>query len=297
MQATATVLRQRAAQAPASITPIPLLVCDGAATSKVTRLRPYRLLDRGPTISAVLPAYNEEAMIADTVRHVAGVLGGLVDDFEIVVADDGSQDGTSAVLAKLQAQEPALRVRVVTHATNQGYDAALASGFEAARGVLIFFTDGDGQFDVSELGSFVAALDDDIDLVMGWRRRRADPPLRLFNAWAWKLLVNGLFGYTARDVDCAFKLFRREVWEQISVRSRGATFSAEFLVKARQSGFRVKELPVSHFPRVAGSATGARPSVIARAFIELVQLRLTLDQDSAPQEHRHRTLRRRSHVG
>jgi hypothetical protein len=103
----------------------------------------------------------------------------------------------------------------------------------------------------------------------------------LFNAWGWKQIVNGLFGYTARDVDCAFKLFRRDVWQSLTVRARGATFSAEFLIKARRLGFRVKELPVSHFPRTAGSPTGARPAVIVRAFKELFQLRLNLDQELA----------------
>jgi hypothetical protein len=117
------------------------------------------------------------------------------------------------------------------------------------------------------------------DLVIGWRWRRADPSMRLFNAWGWKLLVHSLFGYTARDVDCAFKLFRRQVWANMTVYARGATFSAEFLIKARRLGFRVKELPVSHLPRTAGSPTGARPDVIARAFVELFRLWRNLDRE------------------
>ena len=140
-------------------------------------------------------------------------------------------------------------------------------------------TDGDEQFDVRELAGFVAALEPATDLVIGWRERRADPPMRLFNAWGWKLLVNGLFGYTAHDVDCAFKLFRRRVWQRVTVHARGATFSAEFLIKARRLGFRVTERPVSHFPRTAGSATGARLSVIVRAFAELFQLWRNLDRE------------------
>src|SRR5262249_34971694 len=159
------------------------------------------------------------------------------------------------------------------HERNRGYGAALASGFDAARKELVFFTDGDKQFDVSELASFLPELDDRTDLVIGWRRHRADPPMRLLNAWGWKLLVNGLFGYTARDVDCAFKLFRCSVWQSLTVHARGATFSAEFLIKARRLGFQIKELPVSHFPRRAGSPTGAKLSVIVRAFKELLHLR------------------------
>src|SRR5207248_10652402 len=130
---------------------------------------------------------------------------------------------------------------------------------------LIFMTDGDEQFDVAEIAHFLACMDEQTDLVIGWRRKRADPFMRLVNAWGWKPLVNALFGYTARDVDCAFKLFRRRVWESLTVYARGATFSAEFLIKARRLGFRVKELPVSHYPRTAGSPTGARVDVIVRA--------------------------------
>jgi CheY-like chemotaxis protein len=232
-----------------------------------------------PSISAVLPAYNEEALIEQAVRRVVGVVRDLTDDFEVVVTNDGSCDQTGEILAALQATEPGLHLRIVTHPVNQGYGAALASGFDAARNELIFMTDGDEQFDVAELARLLAAMDSATDLVIGWREKRADPPLRLFNAWGWKQLINGLFGYTARDVDCAFKLFRRSVWQSVTVHARGATFSAELLIKARRLGYQVKELPVIHFPRTAGSATGARPDVIARAFVELFQLWRHLDAE------------------
>jgi glycosyltransferase involved in cell wall biosynthesis len=231
------------------------------------------------SISAVLPAFNEEAIIERTVRHVAGVLSGLTTDYEVIVTNDGSRDRTGEVLAALAAAEPGLNLRVVTHTVNRGYGAALASGFDAARKELIFLTDGDKQFDVTELGEFLPEMNAQTDLVVGWRRKRADPPMRKLNALGWKMLVNALFGYTARDVDCAFKLFRRRVWESMTVHARGATFSAEFLIKARRLGFRVTELPVSHFPRTAGSPTGARPDVIVRAFVELFRLWRNLDRE------------------
>jgi glycosyltransferase involved in cell wall biosynthesis len=231
------------------------------------------------SISAVLPAYNEEAIIERTVRHVAGVLGSLTTDFEVIVTNDGSRDNTAGVLVDLQEREPDLHLLVVTHQRNRGYGAALASGFDAAHKDLVFLTDGDKQFDVTELGEFLPAMDAQTDLVIGWRRNRADPLMRKANALGWKTLVNLLFGYTARDVDCAFKLFRHGVWESMTVHARGATFSAEFLIKARRLGFQVKELPVSHFPRTAGSPTGARVDVIVRAFSELFQLWRTLDSD------------------
>jgi glycosyltransferase involved in cell wall biosynthesis len=243
-------------------------------------------VERRPSIAAVLPAYNEEAIIERTVRHVAGVLANLVEDFEVIVTNDGSSDRTGAILSSLAAAEPTLNLRVVTHPSNRGYGAALASGFDAASKDLVFFTDGDKQFDVAELANFAPEIDKGYDLVIGWRRQRADPPLRLLNAWGWKQLVNGLFGYTARDVDCAFKLFRRQVWQSLTVHARGATFSAEFLIKARRLGFTLKELPVSHYPRTAGSPTGARPDVILRAFQELFHLWRYLDQQLAEDPRR-----------
>jgi glycosyltransferase involved in cell wall biosynthesis len=227
----------------------------------------------------VLPAYNEGAIIERTVRHVADVLRRLTNDFEVIVTNDGSRDNTGDLLATLQAREPDLHLRVVTHERNQGYGAALASGFDAARKDLIFMTDGDKQFDVAELSQLLPEMDARTDMVIGWRRNRADPPLRKLNALGWKLLVNALFGYTARDVDCAFKLFRRRVWESLTVHARGATFSAEFLIKARRLGFHVKEMPVSHLPRTAGSPTGARLEVIVRAFVELFRLWRNLDRE------------------
>src|SRR5919202_3888346 len=231
------------------------------------------------SISAVLPAYNEEVIIERTVRHVADVLASLANDFEVIVTNDGSHDRTGAVLADLQRRAPELKVRVVTHPHNRGYGAALASGFDAASKDLIFLTDGDKQFDVRELRQFLPVMDGQTDMVIGWRRNRADPLMRKLNALGWKMLVNTLFGYTARDVDCAFKLFRRRVWESMTVHARGAPFSAEFLIKARRLGFRVKELPVSHFPRTAGSPTGARLDVIVRAFVELFRLWRNLDRE------------------
>jgi glycosyltransferase involved in cell wall biosynthesis len=198
------------------------------------------------SISAILPAYNEEAVIERSVRHVAEVLRTLTDDFEIVVTNDGSKDRTGQILKRLAAFDKSLQLKVVTHERNKGYGAALASGFDAATKDLIFFTDGDKQFDVAELAGFLPAMDGQTDMVIGWRKHRADPPLRLLSSGGWKQLVNLLFGYTAKDIDCAFKLFRRQVWESLTVNARGATFSAEFLIKARALSFSIKEQPAAH---------------------------------------------------
>jgi glycosyltransferase involved in cell wall biosynthesis len=226
-----------------------------------------------PSISAVLPAYNEEQVIADTVTSMVATLNGLTNDYEVLVVNDGSRDGTRQVVEAISLKNP--RVRCVTHPVNRGYGAAVGTGFGAATKELVFMTDGDKQFDSRELGLFLPHIQD-ADLVIGYRQPRMDPFVRRLNAWGWNLLVRILFGYVARDIDCAFKLFRRSILKKVHVDSTGATFSAEFLIKARRNGFRIYEMRATHFPRTAGRATGARLSVILRAFRELIRLRLTL---------------------
>ncbi len=231
-----------------------------------------------PSISATLPAFNEEELIADTVRSVAEALAMVTSDYEVIVVNDGSRDRTPEVVKALAAQDP--RVRLVSHPRNRGYGAAVATGFASATKELVFLTDGDKQFDAKEILLLLPELKH-ADVVIGYRRPRRDPFIRRLNGWGWNLVVNSLFGYVARDVDCAFKLFRREVLRSLKVYTSGATFSAEFLIKARRHGYRIVEVPVSHYPRTAGQATGAKPSVILRAFRELVWLRFHLKEDPA----------------
>jgi len=241
------------------------------------------------SISAVLPAYNEEQVIASSVAAMVKTFEGYKADYEVIVVNDGSRDRTAEIVTRISQENP--RVRLVSHERNQGYGAAVWTGFTSAVKDLVFLTDGDKQFDVDELSLLLPMLDG-ADLVIGYRKKRADPPLRLLNAWGWKLLVNGLFGYTARDIDCAFKLFRRRVLDRVDVHARGATFSAEFLIKARRLGFTIRERGVSHYPRPAGQATGAKPAVIVRAFRELLHLRLNLDADLAQAAASPQTTRR-----
>ena len=227
-------------------------------------------------ITVAMPAYNEAENILAMVEDVIQVMDVLTGDYEVIVVDDGSRDGTADVVRAL-AQQYA-QVRLVQHEVNQGYGAAVFSGLTSATKDLVFFTDSDRQFDLREIEKLLAHIDE-YDLVVGYRAPRRDSFMRLVNAWGWKTLVNLLFGYTARDIDCAFKLMRREVIERIKdeVASRGATFSAEFLVRAKRVGFRICEVPIhGHRPRVAGSPTGARPDVIIRAFRELIRFRMAL---------------------
>jgi len=220
-----------------------------------------------------MPAYNEEANIEPQVLDVIKALRPLADDFEVIVVNDGSRDRTGAIVSELATAHP--QVRLVQHPSNQGYGAALYSGFISATKELVFLTDSDRQFDLDDLRRLLPLLER-ADIVAGYRAPRRDPFMRVLNGIGWSTLVTLFFGYTARDIDCAFKLFRREILEKIHVQSRGATFSAEFLVRAKRAGFRIVELDVKHRPRRAGSQTGARPDVILRAFRELFRLRWQL---------------------
>jgi glycosyltransferase involved in cell wall biosynthesis len=232
---------------------------------------------RVPRLSYFFPAHNEEANLEGLVTEALEVLPGLAETFEIIAVDDGSRDRTPQIADRLAAEHPDL-VRVVHHDVNRGYGGALRSGFEAARYELLAFTDGDRQFRVADLGRLIERLGqaDGPDVVVGYRIRRADPLVRILYARTYKLANRVLFGLRVRDVDCACKLFRREALDGIRVESGGAFFSAELLIKIRWAGRSVVEVGVPHYPRTAGSPTGARPSVIWRAVKDFWGLRLRL---------------------
>ena len=227
------------------------------------------------SLSVCMPAYNEEANLPGMIADVVAIMQPRFADFEIVVTNDGSKDRTGAVLRELAARYPQLKP--VDHAVNQGYGAAVFTALSNASKDIIFFTDSDRQFKLEEIDRLTPHLVKG-DLVVGYRAPRRDPPKRVLFGRGWSSLVTLLFGYTARDIDCAFKLVRRSAFETVapSIVSRGAAFSAEWLVLSKRAGFRFVETPVSHLPRTAGAQTGARPDVIKRAFRELWDFRLRL---------------------
>jgi glycosyltransferase involved in cell wall biosynthesis len=231
---------------------------------------------RVPELSWFFPAHNEEANVEPLVAEARAALADLADTWEIVIVDDGSRDRTPEIADRLAAEDG--RVRTVHHPTNLGYGAALRSGFGAARYPLFAFTDGDRQFRVADLGALTARLQepDAPDVVAGFRIRRADPLLRTVYARLYRLAIRIFFGLRIRDIDCACKLFRREALEGLRVESGGAFFSAELLIKLRESNRRVVQVGVPHYPRTAGSPTGAKPSVIWRAVRDFWALRLRL---------------------
>lgn len=222
-----------------------------------------------PEISVFFPCYNEEANVRTTVTKAIAVLAKLVDTFEVIIVNDGSTDKTGEVASALAREDQ--RVRVVTHESNKGYGAALRSGFVAARYGVICFTDADGQFDLKEIERLLPLIGT-YDAVLGYRLERQDKFYRKINTFIYKTAVNLLFGLGVRDIDCAFKMFHKEVISNITITSAGAVASAEILIKAKRQGYRFVEVGVHHYPRQLGQPTGARLSVIFKAFIELFKL-------------------------
>jgi glycosyltransferase involved in cell wall biosynthesis len=221
-------------------------------------------------LSIVLPAFNEQANITDALERASAVAERLCDEHEIIVVDDGSTDRTPGIVAERSADDP--RIRLVRHERNLGYGEALRSGFEAAKLDFLFFTDADNQFDLNELERLLSLIDR-VDVVAGYRIDRQDPFLRRFFAKGWNVLVRALFYVPVRDIDCAFKLFRRSVFDRIDLESIGAMVNTELMVKLARSGASVVEVGVTHHPRKAGRPSGANPRVIARAFRELWRMR------------------------
>lgn len=221
-------------------------------------------------LSVFFPCYNEEQNVQRVVRRAVEVLERLSPDWEIIIVDDGSADRTGELADAMARQDP--RIRVVHHHCNGGYGMALRSGFAAATRPYVFYTDGDGQFDIAELPKLLERIAE-ADIINGYRRHRQDSLTRRVNSACWGWLVRRMLGFRCRDVDSAFKLYRRELFDRITLKSTGALIDAEVLARATRLGYTIQDVPVSHLPRQAGSASGAKPAVILRAFRELLSLR------------------------
>lgn len=218
------------------------------------------------SLSVILPAHNEEEAVAATVHEVIDTLSAWKLDFEVIVVDDGSKDHTGVILDTMAATHPCLKV--IHHPVNQGYGAALVSGFEAVSKELTFFMDSDGQFDIHDLERFFPLMKE-YDAVLGYRVHRQDTWMRKVNAWGWKMLVGMVFGIYMRDIDCAFKLYPIGFFREHKLETRGAMINTEILYKFTRAGYTYTQVGVRHLPRRGGRATGAKPSVIMRAFREL----------------------------
>lgn len=221
------------------------------------------------SLSITFPCYNEEANVERVTRAAIDVASRVAQDWEVVIVDDGSKDRTGEIADKLAAENP--RVKVVHNRPNKGYGGALSAGFRAASKQWVFYTDGDGQFDLNELPRLLPLLED-YDIVSCYRINRRDPFHRKLNAWCWGRLVNFLFKLRIRDVDCAFKIYPRHLFERITMHSNSALIDTEVLAKARNLGYSITQIGVTHYPRTAGAQTGANLRTVVRAFKELFKL-------------------------
>ena len=229
-----------------------------------------------PRLTFFFPAYNEEENIARTVELALSQIGPLVPSIEVLAIDDGSTDRTPQLADELAAADPRVRVH---HQLNRGYGGAIKAGFAEARGELICFSDGDLQFDLREMGRLLDRLADaskTVDAVIGYRIKRRDPFHRIFIAKTYNAIVSVAFGLRVRDIDCAMKLFRRTVFDGLRLDAEGPFLSAELLIKLRARGVRSAQVGVNHFPRAAGTNTGASFGKILRTFRDLAKLRWDL---------------------
>jgi glycosyltransferase involved in cell wall biosynthesis len=228
------------------------------------------------SLSVILPAHNEEHIIVRTVQDVTSIVAAWMNDFEVIVVNDGSTDQTEALVSNLASLDP--RIRLVTHPINKGYGAALVSGFAAATKELTFFMDSDGQFTIQDLQSFFPFIDT-YDAVIGYRLERQDTWLRKLNALGWKFIVRLMLRVNVRDIDCAFKLMHTQFLHDYPLETQSAMINAELLYKLTQSKRTYKQIGVHHLPRQGGQATGANIKVILRAFRDLFIYSLRWKQD------------------
>lgn len=231
---------------------------------------PHTDLGRRPTITTFFPCFNDAGTIASMVLLAEATLRDVASDYEIVVVDDGSTDRSRDVLKEIEARMPT--VRVVSHGVNRGYGAALRTGFAAASKDLVFYTDGDFQYDVTQLHRLLEAMTDTVDLVNGYKISRGDPWSRRVLGTAYRHLARRLFLLPIRDVDCDFRLVRRSALDRIRLQSDGGVICVELIKKLRDAGCRFVEVPVRHFPRSYGHSQFFTASRIIGMVVDLARL-------------------------
>ncbi len=225
-------------------------------------------------ISCFFPMYNEAGNIREVVSSARTVLERRCEDFEIIVVNDGSRDRTREIAEELAKKDA--RIRIVNHEKNQGYGAALRSGFKASRYEIIFQCDGDNQYGLEEIDRLLPFLKDH-DFVIGYRIKRRDPFHRMLGGLWYRFLLWLLFNLNLRDANCAFKLFKKEIIDRLDLGSSGAIINGEIFVKARKLGFsRIKEVGVNHYPRRVGKQTGSKFKVLWEAWVSILRLWLSV---------------------
>jgi glycosyltransferase involved in cell wall biosynthesis len=225
-------------------------------------------------LSVFFPAFNDEDSIAKLVGEALEAALGITNDYEVIVVNDGSSDRTAAVLNDLASREP--RLRVIHHTRNRGYGGALRSGFESATKDLIFYTDGDGQYDVREMANLYPLMIEEVDVVNGYKIRRSDSRRRIVLGAIYKFLARWMFGLPIRDVDCDFRLIRREAIQNVTLTSESGCVCTEMVYKLSRAGYRFAETPVHHYPRLHGQSQFFTLRRVARTAYDFFRLWLKL---------------------
>ena len=228
----------------------------------------------GPSISVFFPCYNDARTIGGLVLKAEEVLGRLTDDYQIIVINDGSSDDSAAVLRGLEPRVP--RLTVVTHPSNRGYGGALRSGFAHATMDLVFYTDGDGQYDVGELPILLMLLTDDTHFVNGMKMARQDTVLRVVVGNLHKFAMRWSFWLPIADVDCDFRLIRRSIVEQLRLGSNSGSICVELVKQAQRAGAQFREVSVHHYPRQHGQSQFFTPRRILRTYSDLARMWVSL---------------------
>jgi glycosyltransferase involved in cell wall biosynthesis len=227
------------------------------------------------SLSVFFPAYNDALSLPGLIHKTFAVLDRHVDDYEVVVVNDGSYDNTGQVLEELR-REFASRMRVVTHPENRGYGAALRTGFASATKAFVFYTDGDSQYDVDELPRLLALVSPKTGLINGYKLERHDPAHRIWIGSIYNLCARLMFRIRIRDIDCDYRLIRRSVLENLKLTSTSGTICVELVRKLELSGCEVKEIGVHHYPRLYGQSQFFRLRSLATTFYQLVRLWIRL---------------------
>ena len=231
-------------------------------------------MSRPPSLTVFFPAYNDGGTIASLVILALRTASTLTPDYEVIVVNDGSADATAAVLDELTRVYP--KLRVVTHATNRGYGGALRSGFTAATKDLVFYTDGDAQYDPSEMAVLWRAMAPGVDLVNGYKISRSDPVHRVMIGRVYHHVVKLMFGLIVRDVDCDFRMMRRSIFDRVRLEKDSGVICLEMMKKIQDAGFKIVEAPVHHYHRAYGRSQFFNVPRIVRTGIDVLKLWYTL---------------------
>ena len=225
-------------------------------------------------LSVFFPAYNDSGTIASLVIRAVRAAAALTSDYEVVIVNDGSADATAEIAEELARTYP--HVRVVHHTKNRGYGGALQTGFRSATKELIFYTDGDAQYDVAELSLLWAAMTPEADLVNGYKISRSDPLHRIIIGRLYHHIVSLLFGLKVRDVDCDFRLMRRSIFDRIELHKTSGVICLEIMKKIHDAGFRIVEVPVHHYHRAYGKSQFFNFPRIFRTGVDVMRLWVAL---------------------